>query len=387
MLGITLGYLYATVSPHTLFVVGCLCFEMSLTRQRGAMLGRWTQPLQASPMQMMRAGLNAANQLSRLRRQFKNDKSRASRGTAVSQSGSAPLTGQFDYKTDYRRRRLTRRQRFRQRKRRRRNARMVRTVREATIGSSHIVRRHIAPALTSASAASGIAVAGIYGLNGTATDSNNTNDVGSIFADMDMGGWNGANNPLVVSPAHKLRYMHATMEVTISNTGTNDVILEAYYIRGRRPVASEWQNPGVLYVDSFNKQGRANDPDNPTAVLGTSELSATQIGVTPFQSYMFSRSYNIYKRQKFRIPPGNEINLIIHDRRSHLFTMPPTRNNATDSRYHGILFQWQGPAGLVSGGDPPVYTTALPTEITMLVVKRFRLKMVRDDEPKDALDL
>jgi len=358
---------------------------MSVARRRNDMLGRWTQPLFASPGQIMRSGLNAANQLSRLRRQFKNDKSRASRGTAVSQSGSAPLTGQFDFKTDYRRRRLTRRQRFRFRKRRRRNARMVRTIREATIGSTHIVRRHVVGNLASTLGGSGIASAGLYGLNGTPDDANNANDVGSIFTDLDSAAWSGANNPLVVSPDHKLRYMHATMEVTVSNTGDQDVLLEAYYIRGRRPVASEWGNPGLFYVNSFNKQGRAEDPET-GADIGGSELNATQIGVTPFQSASFCRNYNIYKRQKFRIPPGNEINVIIHDRRPHTFLMPGTRNNSTDSRYHGILFQWQGTAGVVAGSNPVLYTAAQATQITMLVVKRFRLKMVTDDKAKDAFD-
>lgn len=303
------------------------------------------------------------------------------RTQSVSGSSSAPLTGNFDYKTDYRKKRLTRRQRFRQRRWRRRNMKMVKFVREVNIGSSHIVRRQIG-SYTSSTDSSGIAGVGMYGLNGTSGDANNANDIASLFTDIDSTAWGAANNPLVVGPQHRIRSHHATMEVTVNNVGTTDIILEAYFIRGRKPLPSEFGNPAQLYVDGFLKQGRAGDPDIPNNTIGTSELGASVIGVTPFQNAAFCRHFLIYKRQKFRIPANNEVSMIIHDRRPRTFSMIDSRNNATDRRYHGIVFQWQGAPGMVS--TTPV--TATPSQLVILAVKRYRLKMIRDDETKDAFD-
>lgn len=378
------GYIYATVSPHTLFVVGGHCFTNMFPNQ-GPMRKRKasSHPFDGRPSKFLKLAANAAGVAANaVGRQMARSLTRTR--TAVSQSGSAPLTGNFDYKTDYARRRLTRRQRFRFRRARRRKMRMVKFVREVNIGSTHVVRRQVG-AYTSAADASGIFSAGLYGLNGTGGEFNNTNDVAGLFQDIDVSSWGNANNPAVAGPQHRLRYHHATMELTISNTASDpgtDVIAEVYYVRGRRPVPSEFGSPGEFYASTFNKQARGSDPDTGTN-LGSGELAATQIGVTPFQNSTFCRHFNIYKRQKFRIPYGNEVNLIIHDRRPRTFNMIHARNNATDSRWHGVVVQFQGPPG-PNGANPPL--AAIPTQIHVMTVKRYRLKFIRDDEPKDAFD-
>lgn len=301
-------------------------------------------------------------------------------------NGSAPLTGQFDYKTDYARRRRSRRGRRRARRRYKRKRRLIRTVRDSAIAPVHLVRRSLCE-LTSANNESAAVSFGMYGINGTAGDSNNTtDDIASIFRQWDATSWNNSFNPLVQINDQRLWFMHATLEMTIRNTNVvGDALIEAYYIRGRQQLNTAWSSPAYVYQYGFNRQNLADGPNrDQTTNYSTFErqLAYTDIGVTPFQNAMFCKSYNIYKRQKFRIPPGGEINFVITDRRPRTFSIQQSNRTCTDRRYHGVLFQQQGPPDASGAED----TVAAPTGVTYLATRRYRFKMVRDSNVTDAFD-
>lgn len=291
---------------------------------------------------------------------------------------STPLTGQFDYKTDYRKRRIGRRRRRVIRRKRKWRRKVVNTVRNANVGSTHLIKRSIAR-LTSGSSLSNAVTYGLYGMNGTTTDDfNSTADIREFFREISETDWQNALNDQP-SQHHKIYSMHATMEMTIRNTGPNDVLIEAYFIRGTRRTQGG-TNPTALYADGFAKAALATDPN--TGNSFDAKLAFSTVGTTPFQSPWFCRHYNIYKRQKFRIPPGNEVNMVIHDRKPRVFTMDNTRTASTDKSYHGILFQQQGSPFSTEGSD----NLALATEVTYLSVRRYRVKMFRDNLPKTAID-
>lgn len=296
-------------------------------------------------------------------------------------NGSAPLTGQFDYKTDYSRRRKSKRQRRRSYRRSKRRRRLLNIVKTSAIAPVHLVRRSMF-GLTTATQKSDAVSYGMYGLNGTANDTFNTcDDIASIFKQMDKFSWDNALAPNVPTNNHKLWFMHATLEFTIRNTGNQDALIEAYFIRGRRSVDLVWGNPTNLYSGGFRRQNLARDPNTPAGTFER-ELAFTDIGVTPFQNSLFCKSYNIYKRQKFRIPPGGEINFVVSDRRPRTFTMVSSYPVVTDRRYHGVLFQQQGSPDATSGAE----TVALPTTVTYLATRRYRFKMIRDSLVTDAFD-
>lgn len=301
--------------------------------------------------------------------------------TRTSPTTSNMMTAQFDAKTDYRKRRLSKRQRRFRRFRYRRNRRIVNLVRASNVGSSHIVRRSLALLTTSAGVSNAVSY-GLYGLNGTATDTFNTcNDIGEFFDEMDPTSWAAVSNAGVVGQNHKIYAYHATAEYTIRNTGEADCIIEAYFIRGTRPVNVAFApNPTNMYFSAFIKQTTTTDPNTGNVFEGP--LDATTIGVTPFQAAMFCRHYRIYKRQKFRIEPGAEVSFVITDRRPRTFTMDQSRIYATDRNYHGVLFQQQGPPDASSGVEDP----AIPTSVTYLCTRRYRLKMFRDNLPTDAFE-
>lgn len=291
------------------------------------------------------------------------------------------MTVQFDAKTDYSRRRLSKRQRFNRRRRYKQTRKLVNTVRNFNVGSTHLVRRSLA-LLSSASAKSNAISYGLNSLNGTSTDTYNTcNDIGEFFKEIDATSW-AAVNSASVGQNHKLYTYHGTAEYTIRNShATNDVIVEAYFIRGTRPLNYAMSpSPTDLYSVGFKKQAKATDPN--TAAGFDSELSFDDIGVTPFQNSMFCRHYSIYKRQKFRIEPGAEVSFVINDRRRRTYTMDTTRTFATDRNYTGVLFQQQGPPDATGGVETP----AIATTVTYMCTRRYRLKMFRDNLPKDAFE-
>jgi len=302
-------------------------------------------------------------------------------GRATGSSAPNMMTAQHDAKTDYSKRRVGKRQRRRMRKRYKRKRRLVNTIRSSNVGTTHIVRRSLC-LLTSGVGVSNSVSYGLYGLNGTGTDTFNTcNDIGEFFKEMDATSWAAVNNSAVQGQNHKIYSYHATAEYTIRNTGDKDVIIEAYYIRGRKGLNYAFApNPTDAYFGGFNKQALATDPNTGNAF--DTQLSATQIGVTPFQNSLWCRYYRVYKRQKFRIEPGAEVSFVLTDRRRRTFTMDQARTYATDRNYNGVLFQQQGPPDATGGVETP----AIATAVTYMCSRRYRLKMFRDNLPKDAFE-
>lgn len=335
--------------------------------------------------------VHAGKYVARRTGQYLADRLKSKIRSRFSQPESTPLTGQYDYKTDYRKKRLTRRTKRLVKKRRKWKKKIVNTVRSANVGTTHVVRRSLA-LLNSATNESNAVCYGLYGLNGTSNDDfNSTADVREIYREVSNSDFIDANNLSAQTQNHELYFIHATMELTIRNNGPNDALLEAYFIRGQKRSAVN-TSPTGIYAGAFAKAAIAFDPNqNPTLVNPTAPIAGqtfdrklvfSDIGVTPFQAPFFCQHYKIYKRTKFRITPGQEVNFVIHEKKPRTFFMNTTATASTDKRYHGILFQQQGSPNAV---DPP--TNALPTTCTYLAVRRYRLKMFRDNLSKTAFDV
>lgn len=297
---------------------------------------------------------------------------------------SAPLTGNYDYKTDYSRRRLGRRARRRMRMRRKRSRKAWKRAKLAAATTTHILKRTLSVISSVIDAASAVSF-GLYGVNGSPSSTDNPiKDVGELFDEMDSTAWANADFPAYAALNHKLYFQHATLEITVKNTSTeNDALIEAYFIRGKRRMSAAWLSPAQVYDSGFAKQPIAAGPNG--AILGDeifeTPLGHSMIGTTPFQNAEFTKGYNIYKRQKFRIPPGNEINFVISDSRPRSFSMIESKVISTDRRFHGVLFNQQG-----SPTSGPPALTAGATQVTYLAVRRYRMKMVRDNITTDAFD-
>lgn len=304
------------------------------------------------------------------------------RTATTSESRNAPLTGHYDYKTDYRKRRLTRRGRRKFRRRRKWRRRILRTVREGTIGSSHIIRRSFAPDQTSAAGSSSSVSWMLYGLNGTNNPNlNTTNDIGQSMYEASNADWSNWTSTTLASVDHKIHAYHGTMEVSIVNNGGNDAWVEVYYIRARSRQDDAWGSPNQVYQTGFLKQGPTIEPDS-TNQIGT-QLVSNEVGVTPFQNALFCRFFTIYKRQKFRVPGnGGEISFVVHDRRPRTYSLGGVKPFAWDRGTSGILVQWQGVAAGAVGEEPA--TVASPTIMSFTVVRRYRFKFAAHDNATDG---
>lgn len=302
--------------------------------------------------------------------------------TSSSNDTTNVLSENRDAKTDYRKRRLTRQRRRLQKTRRRWSRSVVNTVRKANVGTTHIVRRSAA-LLTTANDLSNSVCYGLYGLNGTANDTfNTTNDIGELFKEMDAASWANTNTFNTFGINHKIYAFSAAMECTLRNESATTAVIEAYFIRGKRPAfTTPYPSPTDVYANGFKRQQLATDPNTGAAFDG--ELNFQQVGVTPFQNTLFSRHYNIYKRQKYKIPPGEEISFVVTDPRARVFTMATARTYSTDRNYHGVLFQQQGVAALSDA--TPTYAKA--TGVSYVVQRRYRIKMMRDNLTKDAFEV
>ena len=199
--------------------------------------------------------------------------------TATSQSRSSePLTGQSDYKTDYRKRRLSHRQRKSVAKNVRWKRKVVRAVRDANTGSTHLVRRSLFQN-TSTAGVSNAVVYGLYGLNGTTNDTfNSTADIREIFREINDTNFLNINTPggSIQVQNDKIYCLHATLEMTINNEGVNDAIVEGYYIRGRKatPIGTD---PVGIYADGFAKLATASAPNYPSGGIFDGSLTFSTV--------------------------------------------------------------------------------------------------------------
>jgi len=358
------------------------CGAMSLATRSGGAVGlRGLPRAHINLPGLLAAGRNVGAAV----RQYRRMAERAERGRRAANtdnSPQAPLTGNFDYKTDYKKRRLGRRARRRQKFRRRRARKAWRRSKLAATNTNHILKRSVFTLLTPESLSDSVCY-GLYGISGTNASFNSTGDVGDLFAEMDSGSWAAANTIATPTFNHKIYFQHGTLEMTLRNTGTNDAIIEAYFIRGRSPVNTNWLSPTDVYSRGFVKQPITTNP-GPALIndqIFETGLTYDMIGTTPFQNHIFTKAYTIYKRQKYRIPPGGEVNVVVSDPRPRTFGMVEAKTKITDRRYHGILFQQQGAPAV---GDPPL--PALNTSVTYMAVRRYRMKMVRDNLVTDAFD-
>lgn len=305
------------------------------------------------------------------------------RTMTTNNDNGGPITAQRDFKTDYRKRRVSRRGRRVMRRRRKWTRRVLRTVREATIGSQHIVRRTFIPSSTTLAGTSSAIAFGMNSLNGYVGNASypSNNDFGQIMYEA-VGNTTWANweNSALVSHDLKIHNMHSTMEMTINNVGEKDAIVEVYYIRSRKRVETSWSDPANIYRAGFRKQDAAQNPDTDDGVPNTigAELADSDLGVTPFQCALFCRTFTIYKRQKYIIPAGDEVSFTMTDSRPQVYTLGNTKPYCLDKRYRGVLMQFFGKPSLVP--DTPADSVTLAFQST----RRYRIKIDQQGQTRDG---
>lgn len=281
------------------------------------------------------------------------------RRTGVIQPG--PITSQYDVRTVYRKRRMPRR-------RRRRYVRFARKVQhiamKATALQTSLIRENkilAAPANTTSYCAqlmyTGAGAGGNQGNNaGTIAPRGKTNDIDDMTADGTL-----TNNPTAI-----LHYQSCVMECTLRNYGATPVVIECYHIVAR---SDAQDNATYHYAESIYELGFAQPTTVNESATGTNRtnISATDIGTTPFNNTLFSRYFLVKKKVKIELGAGEITQIQLRDPRNHRLNTNKIRNMVyLPYKTQGYLFQVMGPpqiednvVGFTQGSSVSITTTRI----------------------------
>lgn len=286
-------------------------------------------------------------------------------------SDSRPLTTQFDYKTDYVRRRPNK---YKARRARRFQRRVVSVVRKSNAAAQKVIRQSAWTLPTALDQSDSFSYT-LYGSDGSTNENiNPCADLRELFRECSKPAWDSALNSAISEfSTTKLHFMHAHMEITLKNTGPSDALVEAYHFYCRRDLSNQCPNPTEAYSRGFSKEPIVYDPDSGNSF--DRRIYFNDVGSTPFHSTLFTRSFCITKRTKYRMPPGAEISLLIRDNRSRVFTPPSLVGKSCTRATSGVLFQVQGCPGVNELGQT---LKAQQAQITSLCIRHYNFRIWSD---------
>lgn len=309
-------------------------------------------------------------------------------------TGDNPLTTQHDFKTDYRSRRITRRRRIQFRRAKRFTARVARAHTSLTTYPKHVLRTQRFTRTCTQNAQNYFGVL-LHTVDGIAVGNGGNEQAdwreffregGGSFAQA----WDNANTVLpgvglgLINRA--IRSIRATIEVTLRNTGTNPLILNAYRIYCKRNVRSNFDSIENVYRTGFftAEQIEAN-PENNTG-LWDSRIIDTDIGSTCFQSRVFCQHFKIVRRTKYQLSPGEEVQLTYTDRRSRNLSQRFLQGNSfVRNLTTGWFIEFNG---VPSSGAPPVFeTTNAPAQLACIIHKRYSILMLPQKVEQSSNDV
>lgn len=109
---------------------------------------------------------------------------------------------------------------------------------------------------------------------------------------------------------------YGNMDVSVSNTSSKNMLVDAYWCIAQRDCKEQPDQlfqKGVIQQSMTFTQGEVD-----TSTLGGGVDTVTP-GVTPFQAPTFCRYWKIYKKSRYNLPPGGnlELQMTDHKRRFH----------------------------------------------------------------------
>lgn len=305
--------------------------------------------------------------------------------TARRQTSNAPVpvTGEHDFKTDYRYKRMPKRRR----RRWVRFQRKVDFISAKKLGLKQYVVTSNGWFGMAENQSNGVSFE-LYPADGVA----GYKDLGDICRGVvgalpfDNSNNTGASN---ISLDKRIQFESANMEVTIRNTGENTAIVESYQFICRKDVLQlndgSYNNVFGQYRQSFIKTSLITDPDGTSNTIPLSTIPTyLSTGTTPFQANRFCSYFKILKRQKFTIPPGGQIQLSLRNARTKFLNVGGVRSrNALRGWTQGFLIQGQGVPGPVEGTS----VGALPAQLHWYSVRRYSYYLPASGFDQDAFNM
>lgn len=328
-------------------------------------------------------GASVSRGVKRLRR---SAPSLISTALALRSQTSQPLTGESDYKVDYKKRGRPRSRKGRRIARRRRKwRRNVRSVVWSTFPRNSVLRQSCTRVLTDLNASSAVCYQ-LYGADGTTSENlNPCSDLREFFREsMGATNWNNIINTASLSDSTaydaKLVCSGANMETTVRNVGTVDAIVEVYQYRTKRdfinvPGTDGLGDPAAIYSYGFLKTHKiqVQQPGGTSVNSWDARISASDIGSTPFQSPTFTRHFTILKRTKYRIAAGSEMSFVHVDSKRRTFNASTVKDRSVlRGITSGFIFQCQGAPTV----DLGVGVKAAQADLVFLNVRRYSVQFI-----------
>lgn len=340
----------------------------------------------------------AARSLARLaaRRATTNSRPNQTRARSTNNGGDNPLTTQHDYKVDYRRRPRTRRLKRRIRRGKKFTRRVVNSYLRATTSPKKVVKLAMFTRVSQANTSNFFATC-LNTADGVFTGDNPQADWREFFREgspQNARGWDDSGNPNapLVYPniserGRAIRCIASAMELTIRNTGAGPALVNVYRIVCRRDYP--FSNVGIedIYQEGFRRAGRVTEIDQPVEAgtpwgMWDSQMTPGDLTSTPFASFLFTRCFTIYRRTKYQLSPGEEINLVLRNNRPKTISMDRVRGKCVVAGLtHGYFVDFQG-VPVHAEGSAGVSSA----QLTVQKMVRYNLVMMPEKRPATSFD-
>ena len=317
--------------------------------------------------------------------------------------GDNPLTTQHDFKVDYRRRRRTRRLRRRINRAKRFTKNVVNAYVRTMQSPKQVAKLAQFTRATQANFSNYFAVM-LHTADGQYTGANPQADWREWFIEgsaQNRAGWDELSDPnalpqypFVSERGRSIRCNSASMEVTIRNTGTTPAMLSVYRIVCRRDWPFVGQTVESIYEQGYRYAGRVTEHDQPVEEgipapygMWDFQMQPEQLTSTPFQSYLFTRIFQIYRRTKYQLSPGEEINLNLKSNRPRIVHMEKARGKSVvRGLTHGYFVDFQGVPEYVETSPGVFETRSSAAQLTVQKMVRYSLTMMPGKRPATSYD-
>lgn len=277
-------------------------------------------------------------------------------------SAPAPITGESDYRSVYRRKRMP----FRRRKRWVKFTRRVKSVISKGIAPSFNVRI----STTTMSSASGkqdcSSIMTVMGSNGSDPHSNDL----LFLANIAVANFPQTGPGVVSSPSNfQIRYVISgwMCEAMLTNNQTYSVFVDMYYWRCKKDTPTTLPSVTDVWDESL-----ADLRPNQTAGVAINTITKDDYGVTPFQGTQFAKHIQIWKKTRVKLAGGSVTQVELRGAKDTVINYGYAEQfSLLRGKSQGIFF--------VSYGTPdPTDTVARPASISVAVNKNYTWKNIWD---------
>lgn len=281
-------------------------------------------------------------------------------------SAPAPITGESDWRSLYRRKRYPRRKK----------KRWVRFVRKV----KHILHKQVQPQYNVIVRTDDTAVAANkQGFTDMFTVLNGTGELSYLF-DRALAVADTEGPALTSTTKEQLKigitgYLAEVMLTNISSP-PNLAYVDCYYWRTKRDVPVAITGFTNLWIESLSDIGA-----NVSPTVTETTLSADDYGVTPFQGVQLAKSVQIWKKTRIKIPPGGNAQLEL--RSGHEYY----RRWSYDEHYSLLKGMTQGIFFVIYGGPTAANEVSGATRVISSANFNYTWRIVQDNRMKGMHDL